>query len=74
MTHARMLATGMSTLTTSEVAALLRKSPTAATMTLTRLATSGLVRRLRVGLWLVGREPPARYALAEALTAPLLRP
>lgn len=68
--YARMLATGMATLTTSEVAAVVRKSPTATSMLLTRLARSGLVSRVRPGLWLIGRAPAARYALAEALTAP----
>lgn len=65
-----MLATGMATLTTSEVAAVVRKSPTATAMLLTRLARSGLVSRLRRGLWLVGQAPVDRYSLAESLTAP----
>ncbi len=69
--YARMLATGMPTLTTSEVAALLRTSPTATTMMLTRLARAGLVNKLRAGLWIVGRTQLNRYALAEPLTAPL---
>ena len=68
--YARITAVGMPTLETSDVAALLRMSTPATSMLLTRLATSGLVSRIRPGLWLVSRSLGSRYALAEPLTSP----
>ena len=66
--YARITALGVPTLETSEIAALLRMSAPATSMLLTRLAKSGLVSRIRPGLWLVDRSLGSRYALAEALT------
>lgn len=40
-------------------------------MMLKRLGNSGLAMRIRKGLWLVGNQRADRYAIVEALTAPL---
>lgn len=69
--YARILELGLPTLHTSDVAALLKISTPAASMQLARLAKAGLVTRMRPGLWLVDTRSTNRYALAEALSAPM---
>lgn len=57
-------------LRTSDAAAALGQSKSAATMTLSRLAVAGLVTRIRQGVWWIdGAIDP--YVLPEYLTAPL---
>jgi predicted transcriptional regulator of viral defense system len=55
--------------TTADAAARLRISPLAATHTLRRLATAGIARRVRRGLWTV-REHLDPLSLADLVTAP----
>lgn len=69
--YARLLKLRLRTLETADAAAALRTTPDAARMLLTRLAASGLVTRVRKGLWHVGTTPINRYAIVEALTAPM---
>lgn len=69
--YARLLKLGIPTLETADAAAALRTTPDAARMLLTRLAASGLVTRLRKGLWMVGTTQLSRYAVVDALTAPM---
>ena len=69
--YARLLALDISIVTSSEVAAALRVTPSAATMLLTRLAAAGLATRIRRGLWGIGTAQQNRYALVERLTAPM---
>lgn len=66
----RLRALEVQAVRTSDVAAALRMSNRAANMTLTRLARTGLVRRLRPGLWTVDTKNVDRYSIVEALTAP----
>src|SRR4051794_14049594 len=67
--YADLVKMGKPILMTSEVAARLRVSPTAASMTLKRLANAGLSRRISRGLWTVSsRLDP--YVVPEYLTAP----
>jgi len=69
--YARLLDLGVATVKTADVAAALRLSTTAATKLLGRLAKANLVTGLRSGLWLLARDAPDPYGLAEALTAPM---
>ena len=69
--YARLLALGVATVETADVAAALQVSTTAAAKVLARLGKAKLIRRLRSGLWLLARTAPNPYGLAEALTAPL---
>src|SRR5262249_51927111 len=62
---------GVATIETSDAAAALQLSTTAATKLLARLGKAKLITRLRSGLWLLARHAPNPYGLAEALTAPL---
>lgn len=67
----RLLELDVPTVETADVASALRISTTAATKLLHRLAASKLIIKLRSGLWLLAREAPSPYSLAEALTAPM---
>jgi predicted transcriptional regulator of viral defense system len=58
------------TLTTGEAAAALRISTSAASRLLSDLATHGLARRVRHGLWVLGNEPVDPRRLAEEVTRP----
>jgi len=58
------------TITTSEATAVLRVSPLATIHHLRRLSETGLVSKLRKGLWLIGPGAIDRYALVEELTSP----
>jgi predicted transcriptional regulator of viral defense system len=58
------------TLTTGEAAAALRISTSAASRLLSGLATNGLARRVRHGLWILGSEPVDPRRLAEEVTRP----
>lgn len=58
------------TLTTGEAAAALRISTSAASRLLSDLATHGLARRVRHGLWVLGTEPIDPRRLAEEVTRP----
>lgn len=58
------------TLTTGEAAAALRISTSAASRLLKDLATHGLARRVRHGLWVLGNEPVDPRTLAEDITRP----
>lgn len=69
--YARLLALGVATVETADVAAALQLSTTAATKLLARLGKAKLITRLRSGLWLLAKNAPNPYGLAEALTAPL---
>lgn len=69
--YARLLALGVATVETADVAAALQLSTSAATKLLARLGKAKLITRLRSGLWLLARSAPNPYALAEMLTAPL---
>lgn len=69
--YARLLALGVATVETADVAAALRLSTTAASKLLARLGEAKLVMRLRSGLWLLAKNVSNPYGLAEALTAPL---
>ncbi len=69
--YARLLKLGAPVLETGEAAARLRISTDAASILLRRLATSGLATRLRKGMWLIGTQSVDRYAIVEALTAPM---
>jgi predicted transcriptional regulator of viral defense system len=69
--YSRLLALGVATVETADVAAALQLSTTAATKLLTRLGAAKLITRLRSGLWLLARSVSNPYGLAEALTAPL---
>jgi predicted transcriptional regulator of viral defense system len=57
-------------LTTGEAAAALRISTSAASRLLSGLATHGLARRVRHGLWVLGSEPVDPRRLAEEVTRP----
>ena len=67
---AKLRAADMPVLETGDVAGILRMKTSAATMTLGRLARSGLVSCLRPGQWLVSGTAVNRYSLAEYVTAP----
>lgn len=69
--YARIVGAGVAAIETSEVAALLKVSLPAASMLLAGLATTGLMTRLRTGLWAIDRARTNRYALAETVTAPM---
>jgi predicted transcriptional regulator of viral defense system len=69
--YSRLLALGVATVETADVAAALQISTTAATKLLARLSEAKLIMRLRNGLWFLARNAPNPYGLAEALTAPL---
>ena len=69
--YGRLLALGVPTVETADVAAALQLSATAATKLLVRLGKAKLITRLRPGLWLLARSAPNPYGLAEALTVPL---
>ncbi len=69
--YARLLALGVATVETADVAAALQLSTAAATKLLARLGKAKLITRLRSGLWLLARNVSNPYGLAEALTAPL---
>ena len=56
--------------TTGEAAAALRISTSAASRLLSDLATHGLARRVRHGLWVLGNEPIDPRRLAEEVTRP----
>ncbi|MHB8460114.1 MAG: type IV toxin-antitoxin system AbiEi family antitoxin domain-containing protein [Candidatus Limnocylindrales bacterium] len=58
------------TLTTGEAAAALRISTSAASRLLSDLATHGLARRVRHGLWVLGNDPVNPRRLAEEVTRP----
>lgn len=58
------------TVTTAEAAAALRISTSAASRLLSGLATHGLARRVRPGLWVLGSEPVDPRSLAEEVTRP----
>lgn len=58
------------TVTTAEAAAALRISTSAASRLLSGLATHGLARRVRHGLWVLGSEPVNPRTLAEEVTRP----
>jgi len=58
------------TLTTGEAAAALRISTSAASRLLSDLATHGLARRVRHGLWVLGNDPVDPRRLAEEVTRP----
>lgn len=58
------------TVTTAEAAAALRISTSAASRLLSGLATHGLARRVRHGLWVLGSEPVDPRSLAEEVTRP----
>ncbi len=58
------------TVTTGEAAAALRISTSAASRLLSGFATHGLARRVRHGLWVLGREPVDPRSLAEEVTRP----
>lgn len=58
------------TVTTGEAAAALRISTSAASRLLSDLATHGLARRVRHGLWVLGSEPVDPRRLAEEVTRP----
>jgi predicted transcriptional regulator of viral defense system len=58
------------TLTTGEAAAALRISTSSASRLLSDLATHGLARRVRHGLWVLGNEPVDPRRLAEEVTRP----
>ena len=67
---ARLSGLGIPALRTSDAAAALSLSVSGASVTLARLSRSGLLQRLRAGIWWVGEEPdPLR--LPEFLTAPM---
>ncbi len=67
---ARLSGLGVPALRTSDAAAALGLSVSAASVTLTRLARAGLIRRVRSGTWWVGEGlDPLR--LPELLTAPM---
>lgn len=67
---ARLRRLDVPVLRTSDAAAALGQSKSAATMTLSRLAVAGLVTRVRQGVWWIdGAIDP--YVLPEYLTAPL---
>jgi predicted transcriptional regulator of viral defense system len=69
--YARLVQLGVPVIRTAEAAAALRVTPKAASMALGRLANAGLLSRIRSGVWLVGSASIDRYAIVEALTAPL---
>ncbi len=58
------------TLTTGEAAAALRISTSGASRLLSDLATHGLARRVRHGLWVLGNAPVDPRRLAEEVTPP----
>jgi predicted transcriptional regulator of viral defense system len=68
--YADLRRVGKAVLTTEDAALRLRASPSAASRILTRLATNGLVKRLRHGLWSLDPDLDP-LLLPEHLTAPL---
>lgn len=68
--YARLRRLGVPVIRTSDAAAALRVSTAAASMTLARLVTAGLVSSVRHGVWWVDG-PVDPYRLPEHLTAPL---
>jgi predicted transcriptional regulator of viral defense system len=68
--YARLGRSGKRTISTSEAAAVLRVTPLATVHHLRRLSETGLVSKLRKGLWLIGPAATDRYALVEELTSP----
>ena len=68
--YARLLRLGVPVLRTADAAAALEQSTAAASMTLSRLVESGLVKPVRPGTWWVAGEVDP-YRLPEYLTAPL---
>lgn len=69
--YARLLELDVPVLETAEVASALRMSTDAASILLRRLGASGLATRIRKGVWVVGPRRLDRYALVDALTAPM---
>src|SRR5262245_57778009 len=67
---ARLQALGRNAVTTEEAASVLAQTPGAANKTLTRLAASGLIRKIRQGTWWVTHVPIHPFALIGTLTAP----
>ena len=69
-TYAAIRALGAPVLTTGEVAARLRVSVSSASRSLRRLATDGLIRRVRQGLWTLTPDSVDPRVLASELTRP----
>jgi predicted transcriptional regulator of viral defense system len=68
--YSRLLDLGVPSVETSDVAAALKISTTAASKVMAHLARENLVTRLRSGLWLLARKVSDPYSLGELLTAP----
>lgn len=68
--YASLLRLGVQVVETSDVAALLRQSTSAATKTLSRLAQAGLITSVRHGTWWLGADVDSQR-LPEYLTAPM---
>jgi len=66
---ARLQGLGVAAVTTADASAVLGLAVDAASHTLQRLALSGLLTRIRKGIWALGREPDRRVLL-EYITAP----
>lgn len=61
---------GKPVVTTSEASALWRMNLPGATKTLSRLAASNLVHKVRQGIWAIGSDAPNSFEVAPVLTRP----
>jgi predicted transcriptional regulator of viral defense system len=63
-------ALGKPIITTAEASAVLRTDPPSTSKTLSRLAASELVHKVRQGIWAIGDKDPDVYEVAPVLTRP----
>lgn len=68
--YARLLALGRPVVTTGEAAVAWESSLPIAARSLARLASSGLVTKIRHGIWQIGREVPDPAAVLPVITNP----